>query len=75
MVSEDTKTILNGVGWGASVGVVGFLVSGASSGLGGPQLGYKKLSLKSGVGAAVSGAIAFFLVGLTTNTLKKKSDK
>ena len=70
MVSEDKKKILNGIGWGASIGIVGSLISGASSGLGGPQLGYQKLSLKSAAGAAVSGAISFILVGLTTNMVK-----
>ena len=71
MVSEDNKKILNGLGWGASLGIFGSLISGASSGLGGPQLGYQKLSLKTVFGAALSGAIAFPLVGLTTNMLKK----
>ena len=71
MVSEDNKKTLNGLGWGAGIGIVGCLISGASNGLGGPQLGYQKLSLKTVAGSAVAGAISFILVGLTTNAVKK----
>ena len=75
MVSEDNKKILNGLGWGASLGIFGCLISGASHGLGGPQLGYKKLSFRTVFGAAVSGAIAFPLVGLASNMVKEKHTK
>ena len=67
MVSKDTKEILNGLGTGAAVGIVGLLISGTSSWIGGPQLGYPKLSLKSTFGVAVSGAASFMLVGVAIN--------
>ena len=67
MVSKDTKDILNGLGTGAAMGIVSILISGASSGLGGPQLGYQKLSLKNTAGVAVSGAVSFMLVGVMIN--------
>ena len=67
MVCKDTKEILNGLGTGAAVGIVGSLISGTSSWLGGPQLGYQKLSLKNTVGVAVSGAVSFMLVGVAIN--------
>ena len=70
MVSEDNKKILNGLGWGATIGIVSLLISEASSGLGGPQLGYQKLSLKNTAGVAVSGAVSFMLVGVITNMAK-----
>ena len=70
MVSKDTKEILNGLGTGAAVGIVSFLISGASSGLGGPQLGYQKLSLKNTAVVAVSGAVSFRLVGVMINMAK-----
>ena len=70
MVSQDTKNILNGLGTGAAVGVVGSLISGTSGWLGGPQLGYQKLGLKNTVGVAVSTGVSFMLVGLAINMTK-----
>ena len=67
MVSQDTKTILNGLGHGAVIGIISLLISGASSGLGGPQLGYQKLSLKTTAGVAATGAVSFILAGVATN--------
>ena len=64
MVSKDTKEILNGLGTGAAMGVVGCLISGTSSWLGGPQLGYQKLSLKNTIGVACTSALSFMIVGV-----------
>ena len=70
MVSKDTKDILNGVGTGAAVGIVGSIISGASNWIGGPQLGYQKLGLKNTVGVAVSTGVSFILVGIMINMAK-----
>ena len=75
MVSQDNKVILNGLGWGASVGIISLLISGASSGLGGPQLGYQKLSLKSTAGVAITGAVSFMLSGVMINLVKEEKKK
>ena len=70
-MSNDKKEILKGLGLGASVGIVGSLISGASNWLGGPQLGYQKLGLKSIVGVAVSSGVSFMLVGVGLNMYEK----
>ena len=70
MVSKDTKEILNGLGTGAAMGITSLLISGASSGLGGPQFGYQKLSFKTSAGVALTGAVSFMLVGVMINMAK-----
>ena len=75
MVSKDTKETLNGLGWGATIGIVSLLISGASSGLGGPQLGYQKLSLKNTAGIAVTCAVSFMVVGVMMNMVNEKPSK
>ena len=70
-MNDDKKTILRGLGIGAAVGIVGSLISGTSSWLGGPQLGYQKPSIKSTAGVAVSSAMSFMLVGVGINMYEK----